>query len=57
MADVIDEFEREQPAPMARLVRIRAGPQAAGQGHARALEILAALEADRVRSRPPARAG
>jgi hypothetical protein len=34
IADVIDELWREQPAPMACLVRIHAAPQAAGQGHA-----------------------
>jgi hypothetical protein len=34
MADVIDDLWREQPAPMARLVRIHAAPQAAAQGHA-----------------------
>jgi hypothetical protein len=34
IADVIDDLWRKQPAPMARLVRIHAAPQAAGQGHA-----------------------
>jgi hypothetical protein len=47
MADVIDDLWREQPAPMARLVRIHAAPQAAGQGRA-----SSARDPDRARGRP-----
>jgi hypothetical protein len=47
MAGVIDDLWREQPAPMARLVRIHAAPQAAGQGHA-----SSARDPGRARGRP-----
>jgi hypothetical protein len=56
MADVIDDLWREQPVPMMRwcasTLRLKLRARAP-----RALEILAELEADRVRSRSPAGAG
>jgi hypothetical protein len=57
MADVIDDLWREQPVPMMRWCASTLRLKLWARATPRALEILAELEADRVRSRSPAGAG